>query len=729
MAVALNLLLMIIGFGLLIFVHELGHFLAAKWARIRTEAFAVGMGPVIFAWRRGVGVATGSTHNAVVERTGKAAHELSDDELREYGIGETEYSLRWVPVGGFVKMLGQDDADPSYRSDDPRSYNRCPIGKRLIVISAGVVMNVILAIVLFMIAFLVGVRFEAPVIGDVVSGLPAATRLPENAAQLGITAPGLQGGDRVTQINGNPARTFGDVQIASAMGRPDRTIEFTIERRGVDEPLRFHLTPRKDERTGGLMTIGVLPGSSTQLMPRDPEGQMAALLARAGLSEAGVEPGMRLIEVNGHSPTTINEVERIADASDGAPLQTTWATVSRRTGEPSGDPIEATLQTVAELQQLIHPGPEGQDRPNGEPASRLAHSGLLGFVPLVRIDETAPDSPNVGVFEPGDTIIRVALADESAPSERIVEFPYMTQLLDAISQQAGRDIKVTVLRDGEPVDCDAKVNRRGQIGVRISPDTDVLVIATPVTTVYTQNDKGERVLTPTPIAALDLLPGTRILEVAGTPVDDWTAFRETLRRATAEAHRADTDTTVEINIAHPTPSHPRETVAINLSARDVADVHALGWTTPLVPGIFEPVYTTLDSGGNPLTAVSMGFAETHKLIVLTYLTIDRLFRRTVGVDQLRGPIGIIHIGVQIADRGILYLVFLLAVVSVNLAVINFLPLPILDGGQFLLLLYEKVKGQPPSVGFQNALTLAGLMIIGTLFVVVTYHDVMRLVGG
>ena len=64
--------------------------------------------------------------------------------------------------------------------------------------------------------------------------------------------------------------------------------------------------------------------------------------------------------------------------------------------------------------------------------------------------------------------------------------------------------------------------------------------------------------------------------------------------------------------------------------------------------------------------------------------------------------------------------------SVNLAVINFLPLPIVDGGLFLFLVYEKIRGRPPSLGFQNATTIVGLVLIGTVFVVITYNDIVRL---
>ncbi|MCA9289417.1 MAG: site-2 protease family protein, partial [Phycisphaerales bacterium] len=117
------------------------------------------------------------------------------------------------------------------------------------------------------------------------------------------------------------------------------------------------------------------------------------------------------------------------------------------------------------------------------------------------------------------------------------------------------------------------------------------------------------------------------------------------------------------------------------------------------------------------------------VMMSTYLTLLRLFQGTVRVEHLKGPVGITHMGTIIADRGPIWLMFFFALVSVNLAVINFLPLPIVDGGQFLMIVYEWVRGKPVPVGLQNAMTLAGLLLIGSVFVIVTFNDVARLLGG
>ncbi len=725
-----NLLLVILGFGLLIFVHELGHFLAARWAGIRAEAFAVGMGPVLGAYRPGIGIRAKSTWSDYQRRLRDylgdelAPNEEPSPEQRDraetaLGIGETEYSLRWLPIGGFVKMLGQEDANPNATSDDPRSYNRCPIGKRMVVVSAGVIMNLILAAILFIVAFLAGVQFEAPVIGDVDPDAPAGQAVALNADELGISAPGLQPGDRVLSIDGRRAETFADIQIASAMGRPDREIELKVEREGYDDPLRFRMKPKRDLRAR-LLSVGLFPAFSATLDPRDRNNLIEPTLEALNLAEAGVEPGMTLTHVNGRRVRTFQQVTAEADASDGKPLQTVWQHHDRR-GEPVGSPVEAMLevQPVLPAQRYADAGETGQN----------FESGLLGFVPLVRITMIPDGSPNRGILQPNDAVLRVG--DLHAPRSR--------DFLRTIQGTEASEVELTVIREGEVATVTARIVRRGffdgagMLNVSVGAAHHVPYTTAPMERIaLPRKSPEEPVETFVPAAAqLNLLPGTRLVGVNDHAIENWADFRRALREMTQEARTGERGAEVELEIEHPTPGRERESITMIISAEEVAGLHRSlpGWSVNLSPAIFEPLYATRTAGGNPFRAVWMGVEETHKILMLTYLTIDRLFRRTVGVDQLRGPVGIVDIGVRIADRGIMYLIFLLAMISVNLAVINFLPLPIVDGGLFLFLVYEKFTGRPPSIGFQNAVTILGLALIGTLFIVVTYHDIARLVTG
>jgi regulator of sigma E protease len=270
-------------------------------------------------------------------------------------------------------------------------------------------------------------------------------------------------------------------------------------------------------------------------------------------------------------------------------------------------------------------------------------------------------------------------------------------------------------RDGERIAVDATVDRDGRIGVGILPAIGTPRIARPMEAVA--DGEGSR---PTPVAGLGLFPLSTVTAVDGRPVADW----NDLRRAVAAALAAGA-TALQRELSEPLGGTPERHVLDLAAAGALADIAFV----PALPGwLFDPDYVTLSAGGDPLKAISMGFAQTRKLVLLTYLTIDRLVRGSVGVDQLHGPVGIVHLGTKVADRGLMYLVFFLAMISVNLAVLNFLPLPIVDGGLFLYLVYEKITGRPPSIGFQNAAGVAGLALLGALFLVTFYNDLARLAG-
>ncbi len=692
-----NFALIVLGFGLLIFVHELGHFLAAKWAGIRAESFAVGMGPVLLSWRKGVGLAMGSTAKQVVAKYGEEPAEMSDSLLRERGIGETEYSLRILPIGGFVKMVGQDDSDPSAVSEDPRSYNHCPIGKRMIVVSAGVVMNVLMAGLLFVVCFQVGVRFEAPVIGGIIPDSPASQAKATNAKDQH-----LQPGDMVLSVDGDETRTFTDLQIAASMAVPGRSLELVVKRPGRDEELMFSIIPAT-VREEGLMELGLLPASSLQL----PEGgqtgeEISNYLGGTSVAKAGITPGMKMIAAGIAEPlspvTTWGGFDEVVQASDGTSIQTRWSF--------QGGEIDATIPVRPLFQILRIPGV-------ADDAPQNFVEGLLGLAPLSRISHVVPTSPNVGLLHDGDVIVDVDG----------FEMPSRATVRNVLAAHGSGEVDIEVLRDGKQVHVPA-VLQSGRLGVVLMSDWDIPRIAQPMTAVMIRGPNG-LVEQPTALAGTQLLGGSTITSVGGRVVHNWADIRS----AVVESVRDGDDVTdVAVSAVNPTAGRERISIVLPVEASEAADFADLGWSTPLAALLFEPVYVTRSSNGNPLTAISMGIDETINITWLTYLTIDRLLRRSVGVEQLRGPIGIVHIGARIADRGWSYLFFFLAIISINLAVLNFLPLPIVDGGLFLYLIYEKLRGRPPSIAFQNAAAVLGLALIGMAFVVTFYNDIMRLVG-
>ena len=174
-----------LGLGLVIFIHELGHFAIAKWCDVKVERFSIGFGPIL--WRK----------------------------VR----GETEYALSAIPFGGYVKMLGQDDADPNQMADeslakDPRSYTSKSVPQRIAIISAGVINNMISAVFFFIIAFMFGVQVQPAVIGHVTPGMPG-------------WEAGLRQGDKITRINNREDRelSFTDIRLAVALSNADEQIQ------------------------------------------------------------------------------------------------------------------------------------------------------------------------------------------------------------------------------------------------------------------------------------------------------------------------------------------------------------------------------------------------------------------------------------------------------------------------------------------------------------------------
>ncbi len=219
-------------FGLCVLVHEFGHFITAKWAGIRVEEFGIGFPPRLVGFRkRNNGgwevIWFGGKSNAEDTYDIQKQSPMFDNyKSTEYSRSEdtygsrkqspfsdtsggvstsgasdhTIYSINFLPIGGFVRMPGENgDINDPEGNYDPQSFAAKSAGKRIIVLIAGVTMNIILAMVLFTIAYGLGEPTFPAAIGKVVPGSPAAVA-------------GLQPGDTLVSVNGHPVQLFTDVQ-------------------------------------------------------------------------------------------------------------------------------------------------------------------------------------------------------------------------------------------------------------------------------------------------------------------------------------------------------------------------------------------------------------------------------------------------------------------------------------------------------------------------------------
>lgn len=689
----INLLLVILGFGGVVFLHELGHFLAARWAGIRVLAFALGFGPAAVSFRKGLGWRRGSSEAEYMRLASRR------------GVSPTEYRLNVLPFGGYVRMLGQEDLNPDAVSAAPDSYQMTPVWKRMVVISAGVIANLISACIIFMFVFWVGMKVEPAQVGWVAPGSPAAKATivePDLAAKLGS---GLRTGDRLVKIDGRAPNSFADLVLATAMSRRDGEVLMRVQRPGIDREFDIRVKPEPSRLTG-LLEIGVEPARSPVLvLPRDAQSREAMQTALGTVGLPAVQPGSRLVRIGSDREVLdARELDDAVRASGGAPVE-----------------LEFTLPDGATRTATITPQPALQSDllPRGEPGVFASVEHVLGLTGVMKVASVMERGERMGLRD-GDIFALLGTAEFPSPAEGVTQ----------IRGHAGRTIPVVVLRrEGDSVKevtlDHVEVTSAGTIGFGVgdTAQESTLLAAVPA---RLRSLSAARAAAPEYVpaaASLHIAPGSRLTKVGERTVENLADVRDALRSLTLSAgDAAEVPLTIESG-----PTGESRTLTLSLAAADLADLRAMSWTTALGPTFFEAEQVMLRASG-PLDAVKRGYAETRRVMLTTYVTFLRLTEGTVKIEHLKGPVGIAHLGTLVADRGIMWLLFFLALISVNLAVINFLPLPIVDGGQFVFLLLEQIRGTPVPLSVQNAATMVGLVLIAGAFLVVTFHDVKNLLG-
>jgi regulator of sigma E protease len=291
-------------------------------------------------------------------------------------------------------------------------------------------------------------------------------------------------------------------------------------------------------------------------------------------------------------------------------------------------------------------------------------------------------------------------------------YPSLDAGIKAIRDNTGNPIDIQVLRtiDGisKIIDLEVQVSDDGRVG--FYPDT-----TTYANTMFTMSPSVTNHLTTSvPI-------GATITEIGGRPI-------ATLDQAVQIIfdHNAESFPVTYTVKGSPFPLEATMTLTVD-QLQQLATLTTRWPGGPDMSTLFLPVQQ-IDKATSPIDAVARGFQESRRVMLQTYLTFLRLTQGTVKVEHLKGPIGIAHIGTLIADEGLIKVLFFMALISINLAVINFLPLPIVDGGQFLFLIYEWIRGKPIPIVVQNAVTMAGLALIATMFLLVTFNDIKSLVG-
>jgi regulator of sigma E protease len=671
------------GLGAVIFVHELGHFLVAKACGVKCEKFFIGFD---------VG-----------------GYKIS----RKWG--ETEYGIGILPLGGYVKMLGQDDNPANIAEQvresqvagnaieakeitgpdgkkyliDKRSYLAKSVPQRMAIISAGVIMNIIFAFIFATIAFKLGVPFNPAIVSRTGPGTPAWQK-------------DVRPGDEIIRIGDVKDPSFDDLRGSVSLGDIEAGIPFEIRRDG--ETVTKTLFPRQGR---GLPQVGIAPPASLVIYDVDGVGQDP---------KTSLQKDDEIVSVDGQPVATYAEFASILARRPGDALKVT----ARRGGKPAKDDPFGPRSGGKMVEVTLPPRP-------------LKTLGLV--MKIGKVVAVQEGSPADGKLKPGDFIDSIADAAESPGGDgsgSALVFDPIT-LPEDLRRMAedNREVRITFRR-----------NTPGDDGRR-EPETVVIplrpvewlegplggenepVVATSLGIAYSVLNVVDRVEPGSPADLAGMKSGDVVTHAELVFPDD---AKEKPDFGPFEFSSQDEDRQANwpqlmavIQIRDPAPK-----VALSYKRGDeVVPV-------TLTPLLSEKYFTAERGLGYDLVekirtaktwgeAVERGWGETVSALGLVYRFLGKLGTQ-VSVTSLGGPITIAKAASFSAEQGAGKLLVFLTMLSANLAVINFLPIPLLDGGHMVFLLWEGIRGKPASERFVVAMHTAGFVFIITLMLFVLSLD-------
>ena len=673
----LNIAKAAIGLGFVIFLHELGHFLLAKWNGVKVEKFSIGFGPTLASYRRGVGLRV-------------AANSRPPGPGDPPSYGETEYILAALPLGGYVKMLGENPEESTPGSEaatDPRAYNNKSVFGRMQIITAGVIMNLILGLACFSFAYSRGITDLPAKVGGVLPGSPAYKA-------------GLMAGDEIVAIDGHRDVGFKDLLTRVNMSGAGQKLRFGVRRPGLKDELTFEIEPLRDA-SHPVPTIGILSAHGLDLLTKTPFQPTPGQKFDPKKPNPGFEGGDKVVAV-GPEDGPLEPVEDPADfARKTEPLREKplVVEVERKKDKEKGSTIRARV-TV--------------------PTHHFVDFGLrLAPGPIVGL---RPDSPasKAGLKE-GD---RIAEVDGDPDFDPML-------LPDHARHHAGKPMPLTIVRtvDGKETRLDVTVTPdaspawTGALDPRLVPlEVPGLGLALAI------ESKIKAVADGSPASKAGLKPGQTLRAMIFTPA-----------RGPEDDEKSDPKP-VTIKLDEKVGGWPaafailqdRAASSIELTT-DQSD-KPIKITPDVDPARFHPsrglLFQSLFRKTPPLglaDALAKGWEET----VDNVLGIFRMFRGMaqgrIGGDAVGGVIPIASIAYSAASQGWTVFIHFLGSLSIGLAVLNFLPIPPLDGGQFTLLAIEKVRGKPLPESAQNSVMIAGLVFVLGLILLINGRDIIRLV--
>jgi regulator of sigma E protease len=652
------------GIGLVIFVHELGHFAVAKWCGVKCEKFYLGFD--IGGWK-----------------------------LFKYQWGETEYGIGILPLGGYVKMLGQEDNPQRMQEEferskirpdgevgddepfvlDPRSYLAKSVPQRMAIISAGVIMNVIFCFVASSIAFGPGVEQVACVVGGTMPG--------KAAWKSGEFLPG----DKVIQIGSIKKPVWRDLQRSVMVGdNLDAGVPFLVERNGVKEPIEVRVVPN---RTRGARIVGLSSGHTLQL---------GKLPVWPFSPTKGFKPNDVVIAVNDQPVSDFAQFDRMLNEETGPITVTVERELPPNPGQkPETEPVKTEVVKV------------------DVPANPMQSLGI--DMQLGAIAEVQDGSPAAAAdIRPGDRLVRIdgeALGDPLRLPERL-------------AARAGTTVELEIERDESTITKAVKLRDyfggRPQLIGDDPLDVPPLGVAIVVENVVAAVEPGG------PADKAGVKAGDEIVQATFIPPN---AEKQKQYDVDTPWERADRKFDPEkgrnwLEFFEDLQLWPPETkVELTLKNRDdkvlIEPNSAVGWFNVDRGLRFKPVIE-LQKADSIGRAIGLGLYETEYSLSLVYRILSKVLSGDVSPKNFGGPVMIAQQAGAEASKGLSPFLIFLGMLSANLAVLNFLPIPLLDGGHMVFLAVEGIRRKPANEKLATCLQFAGLFLLLSLMAFVIMLD-------
>ena len=698
----IDTLKVVIGLGLVIFIHELGHFLAAKWCDVHVKTFSIGFGPAV--------------------------------PFCSYKWGETTYMVGIIPLGGYVAMVGEgDNAADEDAEEDPRSFRRKSVGQRMLIISAGVVMNVILGMACFAAAYLHGVQEKPATVGWIESG-GAAWRA------------GIHTNDDIVKIGSRDNPFFNDI-------RP--IVMSTLKGEQVDLRVRhpdgttqdFQVEPLKDE---GLRfpQVGIAPPERLTLLSLKKKKLKPVIPGSpaADAANPGFEAGDRIVGMT--NPDDPAEVTRLRldpqDPSRGADINDYHERLEKlanqpvtfrvvRKDQPDSETVDITVQPsyrattgarmrIGEVAALRIGGPAEKGGVKARAESPAAPGDQINLIKLPEAggkqtwfaaDDVKAEGPNITVRKLDPMLLPLELKKwaERTPDDW--------------------KVKIVVLRtvghkEKYPVELELDFDESYQHERESIHNLNSPVALSGLGLAYWVQAVADEVEPNSPAAQAGLKPNEIITAVRLKARDfdgkvvpgDWKEIKAHQWASVDAAFQDSPPYEMDLKVL-------RDDKEVELTVKGNPDNN---WPTEDRGLRFQPEFR-IQTASSFADALGLGAWRAVRFIKEVYMNLYAMIRGRVDTRTMSGPLTIANVSYRFAGEDFWQFLLFIGMISVNLAVVNFLPIPVLDGGHMVFLILEKVLGRPvPERMFAIAMYI-GLAMILSLMVYVIYLDVGRLFFG